>query len=516
VPAPENAPFRKGGEMIPMQARPKLEPRELMQLAIEVMRQSLHEPRSDGKASPLVGTALWRPDGTVDTACRGELRYGDHAEYTLLERKNRSNRLDGCRLFATLEPCSPGSRRHPKLSCAERIVLARIREVWVGIEDPDPMVDRKGIKYLQDSGVTVHMFDRDLQEEIREANRKFIDQALERAAAAREEKPSRVTALSPLENPPAAADRSDLAIEALEQYRVVARIKERVTSAGFDRRLLQQGLLKDEAGRAVPTGFGLLLFGREPRTVMPQAGLLGTIHFPDGSEEPKDFDGPQVLAPEQALHWLKDKLPNPIERSAARRRPVHETLFELVREGVVNAIVHRDYSIRGAKCQLVVTPDTIAVKSPGRPVEPVTLEQMQSFDAPMLSRNPVLHYVFARMELAEERGLGLKSMKARTEAAGLPLPRYTWEDPYLVLTLYRSSAAAVNTLIPEVLGRLSADERASWEYVAGRELVTRAMLMAQMGFDERKAQRILKKLQDAGLLRRVGQGPATSYEAVRA
>ena len=138
---------------------------------------------------------------------------------------------------------------------------------------------------------------------------------------------------------------------------------------------------------------------------MPQAGLLGTIHFADGTEEPKDFDGPQVLAPEQALQWLRDKLPNPIERSAARRRQANEALFELVREGVVNALVHRDYAIEGAKCQLLVTPDTITVKSPGKPVEPITLEQMQSFNAPMLSRNPVLHYVFARMELAEERGL---------------------------------------------------------------------------------------------------------------
>ena len=57
---------------------------------------------------------------------------------------------------------------------------------------------------------------------------------------------------------------------------------------------------------------------------------------------------------------------------------------------VLNALVHRDYAIEDAKCQLVVTPDTITVKSPGKPVEPITLEQMQSFDAPMLSRNPVM------------------------------------------------------------------------------------------------------------------------------
>jgi len=122
----------------------------------------------------MVGAALRKGDGTVETSCRCELRYGDHAEYTLLERKNRDQKLDDAFLFTTLEPCAPGSRRHPKLSCAERIVLARIKEVWVGIEDPDPTVDRKGIKYLQDKGVTVRMFDRDLQEEIQEANKDFI------------------------------------------------------------------------------------------------------------------------------------------------------------------------------------------------------------------------------------------------------------------------------------------------------------------------------------------------------
>ena len=45
-------------------------------------------------------------------------------------------KLDGSILFATLEPCAPDSRHAPKMSCTERIVLSRIKEVWVGIEDP--------------------------------------------------------------------------------------------------------------------------------------------------------------------------------------------------------------------------------------------------------------------------------------------------------------------------------------------------------------------------------------------
>lgn len=105
------------------------------------------------------------------------------------------------------------------------------------------------------------------------------------------------------------------------------------------------------------------------------------------------------------------------------------------------------------------------MKSPGAPVPPITLEQMQSFSAPMLSRNPVLHYVFARMELAEERGLGLKSMRSDARRAHLPLPKYTWEDPYLVLTIYRSESGAVGSLDAETLASLSKAERSGVEVV---------------------------------------------------
>src|SRR5208283_626023 len=168
-----------------MAAKIKFNPRLLMEKAIEVMKQSINEPRTDKKASPLVGAVLLMRDGTVDTAFRGELRHGDHAEFTLLERKHHDERLDGSVLFATLEPCAPGARKHPKLGCAERIVNARIAEVWVGIEDPDPTVDRQGIRYLEEHGIRVHLFDLDLQEQIRQANKGFIAQAFKRTAEAK-------------------------------------------------------------------------------------------------------------------------------------------------------------------------------------------------------------------------------------------------------------------------------------------------------------------------------------------
>jgi len=481
--------------------------RKFMELAVKVMRDTVNEQRDDDKVLPLVGAVIYKPDGTVETAYRGELREGDHAEYTLLERKNRENKLDGAILFSTLEPCAPKSRKPPKIGCAERIVNARIKKVWIGIEDPDPTVDHKGIKYLQEHGIEVGMFDSDLQEVIQEANRTFIGQALERAAANEIEK-TEVVVLSELENACSETVIGDFSQKALSLYKKTAKIKEEIESASFNRRLTLQGLLKQENGGFTPTGFGLLLFGKEPRNVMPQAGLLGTIHYPNGREEVNDFSGPMVLIPKEVQQWLAIKLPRTINRSQMHRQTQTKPLLELIREGVVNALVHRDYDIKGAKCHLILTTDKIIIKSPGKPMLPITLELMQSFKAPMLSRNPQLHYVFAQMNLAEERGLGMKTLGSLPEKLGLPMPMYSFEDPYLVLTLYLNPNPELNLAVRSTL---NGDELAAWKFIATSDSITRAILVENLGFSERKAQRILKKLEDKLLIRRVGRGPSTMY-----
>ena len=486
-------------------------PRDLMELAIKVMKQSVMEPRDDGKVSPMVGAVLVKPDGTIETACRGELRHGDHAEYTLLERKNRGDKLDNSTLYVTLEPCAPGARRDPKTDCAERVRLARIKEVWVGIQDPDPKVARKGITHLEQNGIKVHMFDRDLQEVIEKETKNFLAQALERAA----KKETVEIVLSSLENKLPRAALADFSKEALSIYRKEAKITESINSNEFNRRLLQQGLLKEERGIFVPTGFGILLFGKEPRKAMPQAGLLGAIHYPNGEKERREFDKPAVMIPDLLEGWLRDKLPNIFHRDKMRREEIPALPFEMIREAVANALIHRDYDIVGAKCQVVVKEDMIIVKSPGKPPPPITVEQLQSFTAPMLSRNPELHFVFARMGMAEEQGIGIVSLRDQALELGLPLPRYTWNDPYLVLKLYRTPESATRELPSQVLERLNVDERATWQFMAGRESITSAEIMEHLEFDERKVQRILKKLMTENLIHRFGKGRAIYYKVVR-
>ncbi len=491
----------------------RFDPRTLMEKTIEVMRNSIHERRTDGHANPFVGALLWKADGTIETGCRGELRNGDHAEFTLLERKNRANALDGAVLFTTLEPCTREARKFPKLGCAERIVNARIRRVWVGIEDPDPTVDRKGIKFLQDDGIEVHMFDRDLQDIIRAENQAFIEQALERAKTAAREKPAEIE-LSSLERADPRTRLDRVSPEALELFRRNAGIEDAIDSPAFHATLEQLGVLKRERDRLVLSGFGQLLFGANPRLVMQQAGVLARIEYPTGESERREFDQPLVLIPDLIERWLRDKLPNVFRRDGMERTEVPALPFHLVREGLINALIHRDYDVAGAKIQLIVDEDTIRIMSPGGPPVPITIEKMQSFSAPTLSRNPILHYVFERIGFAEEQGFGIKAMREIAQRSALPLPRYTWDDPYLVLTLYRRPEAAQVDLRTRD-AKLSADEAAAWQFVSTRQSVTRREVMSALSFDARKAQRTLRRLADAGLVRQVGAGPATRFEVVR-
>jgi len=84
------------------------EPRFYMELAIKAMKKSVDELNKDAPI-PRVGAVVVFPDGTYETAYRGEFREGDHAEYTLLDKKFRTKeaiRLLVVRHFGTLWPRS--------------------------------------------------------------------------------------------------------------------------------------------------------------------------------------------------------------------------------------------------------------------------------------------------------------------------------------------------------------------------------------------------------------------------
>jgi len=475
----------------------KIDKRKFMLQAIDVMNQSIQEPRDD-KVSPKVGAVLIKSNGDIETAFRGELREGDHAEFTLLERKNRATPLEGSILFATLEPCAPGARRHPKLGCAERIVNARIKKVYIGVEDPDPTVDRKGIQYLLDNDVDVEMFDADLQDVIWKANETFKEQAEKRAKEVKQKKKQIV--LSNKEKAEPNANLNDISEEQVNNFISKANLGVTYGSEDFIRIFTQLGLLEMVNKIIKPTGIGLLLFGKRPQLAYQHA-LIRATYKKDGKEDIKTIEGPLVTQADKIQSWYETKIGSSIDRSQVQRKVVYDYPLVVFREAIVNAIVHRDYDIEGAPIYFEINDDAIIIKSPGYPVAPIKLEQIISFNAPSLSRNPKIMYVFDQLELVEQRGLGFQTIKELPTVHGLPLPIVTFEEPYLVMTFPRSSESVKKVSNVPGIEELNEEELAGYDWVKLKGEVSTSMYADHFGFKNKKAQRHLRKMRDLNIIK---------------
>ena len=149
----------------------KLTDRDLMLKAIALARLCTSE---SGKVSPKVGAVVARDNRLIDGAFRGELAPGEHAEYTLLEKKLPDETLAGSVLFTTLEPCT--SRNHPKVPCAERIVERGIAKVFIGTLDPNKNILGRGESRLREARIEIARFEADLTLQIEELNREFARQ----------------------------------------------------------------------------------------------------------------------------------------------------------------------------------------------------------------------------------------------------------------------------------------------------------------------------------------------------
>ena len=476
--------------------------RELQEFAVAEMYKSVpeHEDRTD----PQVGAILATVDGEViEIAHRGELRSGDHAEFTVLERKCRSRKVEDCIIFATLEPCAPGARKKPKLSCAERISNGRIKKVYIGIQDPDPTVAGKGIDFLEKNKIVIEYFDKDLQTEIMFANKKFMDEARERARIADLEDLQPIK--SPFEIGLLKFNFNDFSEDALSLYIEKAGLPYNVDSDDFKKLLMKWDFIDvDNEKQARPTGWGILLFGKKPTYKYSQARIKFTVIKSEGAApEIQDFDEALVKIPEQIEKYLGFVFPTAIDRSHFKHTELTEISIQLLREAIVNAIVHRDYAIEGAQILINITPKEIVIKSPGMPIVP--MEKLQNFTAPTVSRNPKLADVFYNMNYIERRGFGMEEIQKYK-----PQPTYSFDGINTVLSITRNIILSKED-IRLIIESLKEEERKAYDYLRREIRTSKSDYATYAQIDEKKAQRMLKKLVDTGLVTIEGKGKATEY-----
>jgi ATP-dependent DNA helicase RecG len=248
--------------------------------------------------------------------------------------------------------------------------------------------------------------------------------------ASREEKARLYQASGHLRNdirPAPGSGLADLDLRRLENYFRDIRQQECPApddSAGWERLLCNTELMILDRGRALATVGGMLLFGIRPNRFLPQAGI-SAVAYPGrekdyASQERAVLRGPIVPLRsavgdlvesglvEQALEFVRRNTQMKAHIGTdGRREERWDYPQEAVREAIVNAIAHRDYTIGGIDIEVSLYADRLEVISPGNLPNTVTVEKMR------------LGYRATRNELIKE---ALRDYRY-IEASGLGVPR---------------------------------------------------------------------------------------------
>jgi ATP-dependent DNA helicase RecG len=160
-----------------------------------------------------------------------------------------------------------------------------------------------------------------------------------------------------------------------------------------------------------PTVAGLLLFGRSPQDHLPfaqvNAACLPGLDLADAPVDRKDLTGQLPSMIEAACRFVDLHLTTPhvIRGTDPERRP--ELPPEAIREAVVNALAHRDYTVPGP-CRLLVFADRVEVRSAGRPPNAIDVDSMRL--GTHIPRNPILLSHLAKLGFVTALGSGIPRM----------------------------------------------------------------------------------------------------------
>jgi len=203
-------------------------------------------------------------------------------------------------------------------------------------------------------------------------------------------------------------------------------------------------LLTRHQDRLVPTKGGILLFGKERLHHFSDAWIqcgrfLGTEKL--DIFDHIDIDVPLPKAVDEVMLFLKKHAFRGADLSEVRRKDVWSIPLGILREVLINALVHSDYSQRGAPIRVVFLDDRIEVESMGILLPGLTVEEMKQGTSRI--RNPVIARVFKELNLIEQWGTGVRRIFAEAEELGLPDPKIEEVGMRLRFTVYLAERHSV-------------------------------------------------------------------------
>ena len=268
-------------------------------------------------------------------------------------------------------------------------------------------------------------------------------------------------------------------------------------------RLLQARNLLTRNGDV--TAAAVLLFGTNAQTWLPEA-YVRVLRY-QGTERGSGARQrllQDVIIEGSIPHQLADARRIIVELLPARKALI-EGRFERAPlipedawlEGLVNAVVHRSYSISGDHIRVEIFDDRIEIESPGR--FPGLVDPSQPRDIARFARNPRITRVCADLRFGQELGEGIRRIFEEMQLAGLSDPEYTQTAGSVRLLL---SCRPVDR---ELERRLPPGARDVLRSINEADRLSTGDVMASTGQSRPAVLRHLRALEAEGLVEWVGQ-----------
>ena len=253
------------------------------------------------------------------------------------------------------------------------------------------------------------------------------------------------------------AGEKELRTDALKKYMLELREKKpAIASLPMERCLSLQGFVAN----GHPTVAGLLMFGAYPQGFFPglcitAVSVAGTEIGTVGESGARFIDNKRI---EGSIRQMRDeavafvmrnmKTCTTIDERTGNRVDRPEYPVVAIREIIINALVHRDYSIHTDNCPVTIRmfSDRIEVENPGGLYGRNRIETLGEFGAD--TRNPYLANALEVIGQTENRYSGIPTIKRAMEEAGLQPPKFESTYGVFRVTLYNTIAKKEEPLTP--------------------------------------------------------------------
>ena len=311
--------------------------------------------------------------------------------------------------------------------------------------------------------------------------------------------------------PGATLDDLDDAI--IEEYR-----RNRLQRGPSGAVLTRQELLRD-AGAITPQGeptvAGVLLFGKNPTAYLPQVGVV-IVRFAGTSLRQAargdqrygrrvEIAGPAARVIEGTWQVLFEELHRQAVQDGLERRETYALPPEAVREAMVNAVCHRDYTLRGQRVEIRLFDDRLEIHSPGALPGHITLDNILDEH---YSRNPRLVRGLYHWGYIEELGQGVDIIYDAMRRDHHPDPEFRETGQSLLVTLRN----AVDDVSQELGADANPRQLLALRYLRSHGRLTFSRYRQLCPEATPEALRLdLRDLVERGILLRIGDKRGTIY-----